>query len=266
MKFSAESFVARLPDMQRQRLRFYKCPGTRAWPLRSAFRRSPCGFTLIELLVVISIVAVLISLLLPAMSQARESARDMICKGRQRQLGTVVHLYTEDHEDSYPYYNLGHWAQLWWWPLALSDPGLHTYELLQCPSQGNFGFFDDYKNPGTYPGDYRGASRIGSPAKGNWPTWMEIGVGYNVGAINRAGQKYRVQDFEMPDSTGLFAEAGSFYWWNRPGSSGELGYWYADRHIPGQGNVLYMDLHTAATEAPYSNVNGNGEIDISNPM
>ena len=135
----------------------------------------------------------------------------MTCKGRQRQLGTVVHLYTEDHEDSYPYYNLGHWAQLWWWPLALSDPGLHTYELLQCPSQGNFGFFDDYKNPGTYPGDYRGASRIGSPAKGNWPTWMEIGEGYNVGAINRAGQKYRVQDFEMPDSTGLFGISRNFW-------------------------------------------------------
>jgi len=225
----------------------------------------PWAFTLIELLVVISIVALLIALLLPALSQARESARDVMCKSRQRQLGTVVHLYTEEYDNSFPLYDHGHWAQLWWWPLALSDPGLHTYEMLQCPSQANFGFFDDYKTPGSYPGDYRGASRIGSPAQGNWPQWMEIGVGYNI-KINRAGNKHRLQDFKKPYTTGIFAEAGSFYWHNRLGSDGTLGYWYADRHVPGRGNVLFMDSHVEDVQTPYSNVNGGGKVDISNPM
>lgn len=98
----------------------------------------PWAFTLIELLVVISIVALLIALLLPALSQARESARDVICKSRQRQLGTVVHLYTEEYDNSYPLYDRGGWAQIWWWPLALSDPGLHTYDNAAVPVTGEF--------------------------------------------------------------------------------------------------------------------------------
>lgn len=60
------------------------------------------AFTLVELLVVIAIVALIAAMLLPALSQAKESSKRAVCMNQIRQLSLAVTLYSNDHEDQLP--------------------------------------------------------------------------------------------------------------------------------------------------------------------
>ncbi len=61
------------------------------------------GFTLIELLVVISIIALLIALLLPVLKDARDAARNAVCKNNLRQIGIWGTVYATEHNGVLPH-------------------------------------------------------------------------------------------------------------------------------------------------------------------
>ena len=65
-------------------------------------RRTQSAFTLIELLIVISIIALLISILLPALGAAKRSARSTQCLNNVRQAGLALDMFATEHGNQYP--------------------------------------------------------------------------------------------------------------------------------------------------------------------
>ncbi len=108
-------------------------------------RRS--AFTLIELLVVISIIALLVAILLPALQGARKAGENVQCLSNMKQMGVAGASYSSDNKDSYPTHEFGASGATypirttWDWGLAPylsaehNNPNKPAFlKVFQCPS------------------------------------------------------------------------------------------------------------------------------------
>ena len=226
------------------------------------------GFTLIELLVVISIIALLIAILLPALSAAKESARQAIDLSNQKQIALALHAYLVDENDLFPYSFDSPCGQNGYipgsyWPARMAPYFGNNEEILKDPSRkiyhtypwgggnyrvmgGQFTFVDGrFLECGVYQGtpDQRTTmAQVRYPANTMFMHCVNVGNNYQPGwwggsvdfKVHGGNQTFAFLDGHSK----IYPKQGMYDWWAKhgglSGSNTSYVYTYPNNVNPGK--------------------------------
>jgi len=196
------------------------------------------AFTLIELLVVIAIIAILASLLLPALSSAKRRAQATRCLNNLRQVGCATFLYCQDHDDRLPF--------AWY---NEPDPKVNSFYALLSPLLlgAEFDGYRDFESR-----VFACPERMKEPLVGSNPMRVSYGMNANNSVKFPDPQTRRLAQAQVSGSVATVLLTDIDFAYNHPPlqtlAGSQAGYKHGER-----ANLLYFDGHAASCSLKQTN-------------